>query len=47
MFPIGDMLKPEVRRIAEEQEPQRLNAKIHKGYALWERSICPCFCSKN
>ena len=37
LFPIGDYVKPEVRRIAKEAGLPTAEKKIHKGYAFWAR----------
>ncbi len=40
MFPVGGLLKPEVRRIAEEQG-------LATASALWAKSTCRYSCNKN
>ena len=47
MFPIGHLLKPEVRRIAEEQRLATAKRKDSQGICFVGRSTCLYFCSSN
>ena len=47
MFPIGDICKPEVRRIASELNLITAHRKILKVYASSAKSTYPSFYNKN
>ena len=47
LFPIGHLLKPEVRRIATEQHLATAARKDSQGICFVSRSICPFSCSSS
>ena len=47
LFPVGDLLKPEVRRIAAEQGSPRPSARIRRASASWARSTFRPSCNRS
>ena len=47
LFPIGGLLKPEVRKIAEQQQLVTASKKILKGCVLLEKLVCLNFYNSN
>lgn len=47
LFPIGDICKPEVRRLAAEADLPSAEKRIRRESVLWEKSICRSSCSRN
>jgi tRNA-uridine 2-sulfurtransferase len=47
MFPVGELLKPEVRKLHANKTCQLPNVKIHREFVLLEKLIYPHFCNSN